>query len=154
MATSIRETILDNVVTRMEAITTGSGYEQTVSKCYRPHVGAFNITEYPAVVLQVLQEGHRRHVRLAYEIRMRIGLRCYIESSAEEDRNEQLQDLMGDVVKAMQTDETWSGKAIGTEVLSMGTVEDEIVAPAAVGIVEMEILYRVKRDDPYTVKVI
>ena len=83
-----------------------------------------------------------------------MGLRCYIESSAEEDRNEQLQDLMGDVVKAMQTDETWSGKAIGTEVLSMGTVEDEIVAPSAVGIVEMEILYRVSRTDPYSVKAI
>jgi len=153
MATSVRETILDRVVTQLATITTGGGYEQTLTKVYRPQVAVLDIAQFPCVVVRDLGDEARWHLRGAYENTMTLELLAYVEKGDGDDRSEALSDLIADIVKLCAADETWNANARRSWVMAVVT-SIEAEKPYAVGVVTLKILYRVTRTNPYATKAV
>lgn len=154
MATTIRETILDRVATQLATITTGNGYEQSVSKVYRPSVAVLNITTYPAVVIRDNGDEPRWHLRDAMEHTMSLDIIAYVEKGNDDDRLEALSDLLGDIQKLAMADDTWNSNARRTWISGVTTDLSELKNGYATGIVGIRILYRVTRTNPYATEAI
>lgn len=152
MATARREAVIQAVKARLETITTGNGYEQTVAKVYRPQKSALTVNEWPN--LQIIDRGDavRWHIRDAYENRMTLEIIGHIEKGDDTERVDAISDLLADVEKAVMVDETFSSLARRTWVSALALDLSEPSEPIAQGSITLEIMYRVSRTDPYTTK--
>ena len=132
MGTPARTSILSNLGTTLATITTGNGYNTTVveveneAKTWadvpdskKPWVGYVPIAE----VLQFLP-GNQVRVELPLDVI------CHVKGNTNADRSTKLNNLLDDVIAALNVDTTRGSNAISTTVLSADTDEG---APGAVG---------------------
>lgn len=152
MPDPIREQIWDAMVTRLLTVTTGNGYEQTVTKVYRPEKETVN--EYPCFVLHDDGTEKKRHLRLAFEDRIKFRLEAHVEKGSDSERMDACSKLLADGQKALMGDETLGGLA---RKIFLDSDTPEIAEPSenvATAAISGEILTRVKRHDPYAVRAI
>ncbi len=132
MGTPARTSILSNLSTALSTITTGNGYNTTVATVeneaktwadvpdsQKPWVGYVPIAE----VMQFLP-GDQVRVELPLDII------CHVVGNTNADRSTKLNNLLDDVIAALNVDTTRGSNAISTTVLSADTDEG---APGAVG---------------------
>lgn len=143
------------MVSKFGAIATPT-YEVSVAQATRasapPAPIDTNPDDMPAVQVRHIRTQERFHVRGAYECRMQVDIVCIVEQS-----DETLADLIGAVKKVVEANEVWSdgtALAISTEILETVSHETEVAEVDGTAIVSVEVLFRVKVDDPYTVKAI
>lgn len=158
MATSIEERILDLVKTKLEGITTGAGFEQTVLQVKRAS-GSEHPMEVPADKIPALQVRHLQtvsapHLRGAIECLMEVEIICIADQDATDEK---LSDLMADVVKVIQANKRWD--AGGSNFLARRTWvgspivhETEVTESPVTGAVPVTIVFRVDATNPYATK--
>jgi hypothetical protein len=158
VATSIEERILDLVKTKLEAITTGAGFEQTVQQVTRAS-GPEQPMEVPANKIPALQIRHLQtacapHLRGAIECLMEVEIICIADQDAADEK---LSDLMADVVKVIQANKRWDAGG-GTFLARRTWVgnpivhETEITETPVTGSVPFSIVFRVDATNPYATK--
>lgn len=149
MADSIRERIIQAVKAEMEAITVGAGFNQTVGKAYRGHESPIQVDEDFAVIIFDRGGANKRHLRGAYENRMNLELRPVHREDDDAKRLAALNAFGGDIQKKIVTDETHGGLAKKTNLITNTVSTGEPVDPLASQGINIEILYRVERADPF-----
>lgn len=148
MADTIRDKIIQNVETTLKTVTTGNGYSQTVEHVYSPPDPNPN----GKYVYQIRDMGDsvlHKPAQLCYENTMRLEVECIAIETDDEERRSKSERLAGDAIKSLMVDETRNSNAISTQATIQLNADDE---PRMYQRVEVEILYRVKNSDPYTVR--
>ena len=147
---SIRELILRNVVTVLEAISTANGYQVNVQEVFRVMVVNSNVTEYPAIVVVPESETKTETPLLCYQTKMIINLECYVDEL--ENVSEEVNILLADVEKALMVDHTRGGNAIDTTLIGADFIYGEDTKPYGVAIAMIEIVYRTRTTDPFSIQ--
>lgn len=150
MANSVRELILENIVTTLQGINGTGGYNfAVVSANVKRVVGGIGILqEYPTLYVVVGQETVMTEVLEKSTVRMPVTIECWIRSDRDTLAAD-VEKIIADVRKAMMVDYTRGNKAIQTDYLGAtnpAITEGENVL-GAVG-VQYSILYRTSRTDP------
>jgi len=161
MATSIDERILDLIVTKLATITTGNGYEQTVSSA-----NIWRATSSPQPMESTPPSLEVRHVDTAMEPHLRGAIECLMNvviicSAAYDAADEAISDLVGDVVKLVLANKRWNDGSVNLAVRTwMGSPEiHETETGGGVGgdspttgAVPFTILFRVDATNPFAIK--
>lgn len=123
MATPNERLLLDNVLTTLQTISVTNGYKTNVDAVelkYRTwvskgEVGATVIGIVPMDAVWTPQAfGH-------YRVRLNIMLACHVQASSDSERYDRLQDLIDDVVAALNVDINRGGTAICTVITAVRT---------------------------------
>lgn len=108
---SIREQILVLVKAKLETITTGNGYNNTISTVERTRTTPINKSEMPCIFIYEESEAVAASGGLVnlglYDNNLNITLECWIKDDSTE-KGTQLNSLLEDVVKAMQSNYNWT----------------------------------------------
>jgi len=125
MGTPRRTTILSNIGTTLETITTGNGYKTTVAtvEAVAKSFGDMGSGAKPFIGYAPVRE------RLAYqpfndiECTLSVTLLCHIAGNTQSDRATKLNNLLDDVITALAVDTTRGSVAISTTVTEAQTDE-------------------------------
>lgn len=158
MADPILEQIMDQIETALAAISTGGGYETTVSEVYRPKtiLGYDEVPNKDFSIQLVLGDPTRDEEQsrmgnpplVAWDQPIEMNLIYRPSESASDPIEKVLNRFWADVIKAIYTDPQWSGLAIDTEISDpqwMISQTDGFVGINA--IINLE--YRHKENNPY-----
>ena len=106
----IREDIMALVKAKLETITTGNGYNTNVANVERMGITPVSKSELPAIFIYEDQEAASAIGDLVnmglYQNELTITLECWIKDRSTE-RATQINSLLEDVVKAMQSNYQW-----------------------------------------------
>jgi hypothetical protein len=159
MATSIEERILDLMESKLEAISVGTGGEQSVVTVTRASqakpVMQFTTAELPGLQIRHIETATVPHLRGALECQMNIEIICAVVGDAAD---EALSDLIADVLKVLEANKRWDAGgsnflARRTWIVNWGKHEDELPGPnPQTGFVTVAILIRVDATNPFAVK--
>jgi len=108
---SIRERIMQLVKAKLETITTGNGYNNTINTVERTRTTPVNKSEMPCIFIyedgeSVSAIGGTVNLGL-YENQLSLILECWIKDDSTE-KGTQLNALLEDVIKAMQENYSWT----------------------------------------------
>lgn len=151
---TIRERIIALVKTTLEAIVP-SAYQSTVIRVFRDGEIMLNVDETPCV-LKIIDRGDamKRHIKYVYENTMTLEVMGRIVESDIATKREKLAILQGDVLKALSSNDYWSDGSVSlvarTRLVSNGITLTEPIEPDGLMLVTIQLTYRVKRNDPYT----
>ena len=125
MGTPVRKDILSNIGTTLATITTGNGYKTTVvtveavGKTWadvgsgaKPWIGY-------APIRESFQYFHGSQIRVT----LAVTLIAHIAGTTQSDRSDKLNDLLDDIIAALNVDTTRNGKAISTTITTAETDE-------------------------------
>jgi hypothetical protein len=152
MATTLRQSIVSAVVTRMGLINGSSPYEtaagSNVSE-WRSDADLYDRdNELPAIGVHDSSDDWEAEsfssVAPEFKHTLRVQLRCLATTPAI------IRKVVGDVHTAINTDRTWGGLAVQTMPISDRLIVDEAERKVMGAIVEIEILYRTLGYGPYT----
>ena len=144
MADPIRELILKNLDTVLEAVT---GIEAVI----RPPENANEVDERPGYVVNDLGDSSQVDgIQLESENRMQVDIGAIIIESDPDKRVEDTALFQARAVEAVMADETRGGFAISTMALSLAVSDQTPMEPLGVKVVSIEIVYRIRKGDPFT----
>ena len=138
----------------LRSIGTGNGYSSDVAHVYYPPVGPGEVNEWPAVNVIVRDARNTSLAPLAEEHVKTLEFQCFDTEYVERATLADPLRLLADVVKLLQTDPTWGGLVVTTEIVSVGQSPYEQQAPFQVHSVVAEVAYRERRGNPYVQQVI
>ncbi len=149
---TVRERILANIKTTLEAVTTVNGYnfDFTTETVQRWSMHGNSIVDVPMVVVSAGDEEERDAPHPYEECVLHIYLDTFVVH-AEGDNvatDTYLNRLQGDIKKAVLIDGTRAGNAIQTQVLGTTPFETTEGQPYAGIIIEIAVRYRHLRSDP------
>ncbi len=126
MATPIIEQIMTKVVAALQGITTGNGYEQTVSEVYRPKtILGYGTVPNKDLSIQLILGDPTRNEELsrmgnpplvAWDQPLEMNLIYRPSESATSAIELVLNKFWSDVIKAIYADPQWGALAINTEI--------------------------------------
>jgi len=150
MSNTLRETILAAVKTALEAITAGATYSTTVEHVYFPP--SASPRGQCTINMRDMGDTTAQLSRLAYEHLMTLELECRVHEADSATRRAKTEQLVGDVVKAIEANDNWSSYAIASHSAVSRRVYGEEATDVAHAFVELQIIFRVKSTDPYTIR--
>ena len=153
MADPIRELILQDIKTALEAVLTANGFEQDIQIVRRPAQNPVVIDARPGFNLIDLGDSDQvPGSRLESQNRLKFAVGVVAEEADEEKISAKVERLRADATKKLYEDRTRGGDAISTQVESgtTGLHQDEI--PLGTALVNGEVVYRVEIMDPFTKK--
>jgi len=119
---SIREGIISSLVTKLETITTGNGYEQNIGTVldFPTHFESLDTADYPVVSIYL------GNTVISYklggntaDLALNIGLRCYIEGGDEDTLRISANKIVEDISKMIANNITLdNSNVIVTEIVS------------------------------------
>src|SRR3972149_689207 len=139
----LNEQIIDNVQT---ALATVSG----VSLVVRSSMATVNTSVFPTVALRQLAETKAQHLRLAVERQMVLECEVIDADYSDEARASGVGVIVGRIEDKIFANETWSGLAIGTEIMDSAPEFGEGISPRGSDRVRFKILYRTKLNSAST----
>ena len=98
----IRENIVSTLATKLETITTGNGYQQTINTVldYPTHFDSLDNSDYPVVSIYMGAEtGEVLLGNAQQDFTLNIGLRCYVEGGDEDSIRESANKIYEDISK-------------------------------------------------------
>ena len=124
MATTKRQSIMNAVKTRLQSITVANGYDFNLgSNIYEWRTTALNDNELPGIVFRDTQNIKIEGGPVAY---FRWGLNVEVEIITQGGTSiTDIRKMLGDVYKAIKTDDTWGGLAITTEQPNSDEIQSE-----------------------------
>lgn len=143
---SMRESIMDNIVTTLAAITTGGGYNFSVGECL---LGLKSITDSPGDIMPNI------YIAGADEERKNIAQRTYgsdllvpvigyvklIDNADKPTLERMVSRLIADITKALMVDITRGGYAVTTEITTIDT-DKGFYAPFAAVEMTVKVSYK------------
>lgn len=147
---TIRERILANIKTTLEAITTGNGYSNTIASVQRWDKRGNPLRLVPCIVVNAGQEEKQMQPNPYFTCRLSIYLDLWIRQDESDSTATDviLSSLLGDVEKTLMIDTTRGGFAIDTNIKSNVPFETVEGQPHAGLTIELEILYQHTQSDP------
>lgn len=144
MADPIRELALKDLDTVLAAVTDIEGV-------IRPPENANEVDERPAYLINDLGDSSQVDgIRLESENRMQVDIGVVIVESDPAKRVEETALFQARAVAAVMADETRGGNAISTMATTLAVSDQTPMEPLGVKVVSLEIIYRVRKDDPFT----
>lgn len=146
MADTVKEKIVENVVTTLKTITTGNGYNNAVgNNVFRPQQHGSSLLSMPQI--QVVEGAIRRSEESPYGVwhgMLALDLECtHVHATSDSRSTDEINDtLYADVLKALAADRTRGGNAIDTKIQGMQPLEINEENRQAGVIVDVEIEYR------------
>lgn len=148
MANSIRELVLADLVTALEAITTANGYDIQVAQVFREPPNPETVVSLPAILVEESNEEILEEPLGKWLKTLTIDLRCVVESQTQTSK--EVNALIASVEKAVMVDPQRSLKAIDTMLAGNQKYVHEDLLPRALAVVQVRIRYRHELQDPYT----
>jgi len=146
MAVPVSNTIIDNVVSTIAAITAGATYERTVKVCERLTFLPSGITQYDAVF--VYDGGFTKdYLSTQTRVVMNLLLDCWV---MDDDPATAIDQLAADIEKALSVDLSRGNNAIDTKITAGRKYVNEDMKPEANCELDVQITYRHQEGDPYT----
>lgn len=153
MADSIRELIIKNIVTTLQGITTGAGYNNTIVSVQRPMPDGNTFTSWPMILVlegedQVVQENNPH---LTHDLTVGIVFMTRINPASDSRSiNEVLNSLERDVHKALMVDRHRGANALDTVWVDELPYHAEEGQPELARLMVYSIRYRHQATDPNT----
>jgi hypothetical protein len=143
-AASKRESILDNIVSTLEAIVTGSDYNYTPGEVRLGlrHQEELPKSKFPAYFVAGADEKRKNHAQREYTSDMEVAVVGYVfaaDAADEELLERQVSRAIADITRALMVDVTRGGYAVTTEVGDIDTTKGALLPLAG-----FEILVNVK----------
>jgi len=153
---SIRERIVDDVVTALEGITLANGYGFEVVKVYREAFAAINFPAYP--VFNVIEVDENDETRLLggtigattgskWHHTLTLAVGCLIE--ARDNASESVNEMLAAVQRAVMVEPTRGGLAIDTKLAGSQQFVEIDTEPVGLLQVKLDITYRHSYLNPY-----
>lgn len=144
MADTVREKIMQNIVTVLQGITVAAGYNNTIAAVERYKAYGNHSVDIPAIVVSEGDESDSNNAdpltSCVMEVYLAVGTRQAESDTAASGAV--LNSLLGDIKKAVMTDHTRGGYAIDTEFKSIEPFEIE-AGNAQIGLlISLEVQYR------------
>lgn len=152
MPNTVREDILTDIETAIEGITTGNGFDNTISNVQRWMGNGNSLATLPAVIVKAGPETRSERANPLTECRMGVELILFI-SVAEDDTtatDTRLNSLLGDITKKLLTDRRRNGKAVDTEITEVIPFDSIEGQPECGLIITAQVYYRTQQTDPKT----
>lgn len=151
MTDPIRESIMDNIVTVLETVTTGNGYNQTIYDARRvTNPTATNVTLFPAADVDWIREAKDPGAAAGFSwCHLTVSVGVY--TNAPDDPAQSLSFLVSDAEKALMIDNTRGGYAIDTAIQSVEQVfidPDSMLPYTAAAEIIVDVEYRHSVKDP------
>lgn len=151
MPDSVRERVIANVVTTLQGITEANGYEFDMAEVTRIPQGVLNFASatYPKCLVIEDSEDIQEGVPTYFTTRMlHLSLACWAWQYF--DLSQAVNKLLANVEKALSVDHTRGGVAVDTDFISNTTILANDVIPYGGVEIKLDIHYRHKTGDPYT----
>jgi len=126
MANSSRKKILDDLVTTLGTIATGSGYNFTIGQAARGHRHFNSLAQdiYTAAFVAGADETRRNSAQREFTSDIRASIVAWVRHTDSHDKaglEQALDNLIEDITKAVMVDVTRGGNAITTEITDIDT---------------------------------
>jgi len=147
MPTPIYESILDNLVTTLQGITTGAGYYKTVNRVERLKPGLADLPDPIQIYIDSIND--KRSFNDAGDLVTHvatIALTTYLKDA--DDPDEALSKIDADITKALYADRTRGGYAIETEITMAVRIPNDNEYKVWVLVHTIDITYDVSYSDP------
>lgn len=156
MADSVREQIMKNVQSTLEAVTVENGYVNTLRSVQRFQQGGQQLSAVPVAVLieggdDVDLEGPLAGSYSLTSRTLTVSVVLIHRQDLDTDARsatELMNTIIADVQKAMQVDHTRGGLALDTNEAGIGEMDVEDGQPELVQTIGYRIQYRHRRTDP------
>ena len=126
MANSTRKRIIDNIVSTIAAQTTGGGYNFSVGQCLRGHKHFNAVPEdlFPAVYVPGADENRKNSAQRTFTSDLLASVVGYVKTADASNTaalEQDLDNLIEDITKALMVDVTRGGYAVTTEIGEINT---------------------------------
>lgn len=151
MADTVRELILQNIKSDLEAVLVANSFEEDIQIVRRPPQNPVVIDARPGFnVVDLGDSSQIPGVRLESENRLNFAIVAVDEEADEAELAAKVERLRGDATKKLYEDRTRGGNAISTIIESgiTGLHQDQI--PIGTCMLNGEVVYRVLITDPFT----
>lgn len=147
---TIRERILANIKTTLEAITIANGYVNTIASVQRWDKRGNPLRQVPCIVINAGQEEKQMSPNPYFTCRLSVYLDVWIrQDEADATATDViLSGILGDIEKALMIDNTRGGFAIDTNIKNNVPFETVEGQPHAGLTIELEVLYQHTQSDP------
>ncbi len=151
MADTIREKILENIKTILEGISIANGYNNDIASVQRWKQAGNSLIQVPCIIVNAGPEEKEQRPGLMSSCKFS----CFVDVWIRHDENDNpgstdkiLNSLLGDIEKALMVDYQRNGNAVNTRILRNLSFETTEGQPYAGLIIDIEVEYRHKIDDP------
>ncbi len=146
----VKENILANVKTTLEAITISNGYVNTVLSVQRWIQKGNSLINVPCIIVNAGPEEMEMSPNPFFTNKLLVYLDVWVRQDESDTQSTDtiLNSLLGDIIKALMVDNTRGGYAIDTNIKSNVPFETVEGQPHAGIVVEVEIIYQHKLTDP------
>ncbi len=147
---TVRESILQNLKTALETISTANGYHNDIANVQRWRQSGNSLLAVPCIVINAGPEEKEPIPNPFTTCKFTVYLDVWMrqDSSDPQATDTLLNSLLGDVEKALIQDITRAGNAKDTNIKSNVLFETLEGQPQTGIIIELEIIYQHKQDDP------
>lgn len=147
---TVRESILENLKTTLEAISIANGYHNDIASVQRWRQSGNSLLNVPCIVINAGPEEKTPEPNPFTTCRFTVYLDVWMRQDAADPQptDSLLNSLLGDIEKALMVDYTRGGFAKDTNIKSNVLFETLEGQPQAGIIIELEIIYQHKQDDP------
>jgi len=147
---TIRESILQNLKAALETILTANGYHNDIASVQRWRQSGNSLLNVPCIVINAGPEEKEPVPNPFTTCKFTVYLDVWIRQDATDLQatDSILNSLLGDIEKALAVDVTRGGNAKDTNIKSNVLFETLEGQPQAGIVIELEIIYQHKQDDP------
>lgn len=150
MSVTVRESILENIKTTIQGITVAGGYANTIASVQRWDMRGKSSAASPYVTIATGNELMDPSPYPLYTCRMTVFLDVWVRQTESDTKKTDtlFSSLAGDIKKALMLDCKRGGYADNTVLRSISPFEPADGAAEAGIVVEIEIVYKHRKDDP------
>jgi len=147
---TVRESILENLRTTLSGITVANGYDNDIASVQRWRQSGNSLLNVPCIVINAGPEEKEPVPNHFTTCKVTVYLDVWMRQDAADPQatDTLLNSLLGDVEKALMQDITRGNFAKDTNIKSNVLFETLEGQPQAGIILELEIIYQHKQDDP------
>lgn len=150
---SIRELIMKNLVSTLEGVTEANGYSNTIQDVRRFDLVRKDFSALPAIEITAIAESESDSPTTLVSKELTVLIDVHVNHDKDTHNmstDEYLNTFVADITKILRIDETRGGNAIDTRVIH-NSVFARVDGMPGIGITfEIEIPYRHRRDNPYS----
>lgn len=147
---TVRESILENLKATLEAISIANGYRNDIASVQRWRQSGNSLVLVPCIVINAGPEEKEPSPNPFAACKLTVYLDVWTRQAQDDPQSTDtlLNSLLGDIEKALMADYTRGGFSKDTNIKSNVPFETLEGQPQAGIIIELEIIYQHKQDDP------
>lgn len=146
---TVKTRILDDLITTLLGVNGTGSYSRTIRQASRSVLMFSQQPRGDVAFIASTREAKDNLLNSITTCQLTVMLALVVEERPEHI-SLAVDDLIGDAIKAILADETRGGLAISTNVISVEEQVTEELAPIGCALMEIEIVYRHSRTNPYT----